>query len=57
MGGAEREDRLCGLIFVFLKAGIDLGDRSMASRSLEIEYTGKGGGNAQPCGVKCDRRE
>lgn len=44
MGRAEREDRFCGLIFVFLKAVINLGHRTVASRSLEVKYTGKGAG-------------
>lgn len=43
VGGAEREDIFCGLIFVFLKAVIDLGYRDVSSRSLEMEFTGKGG--------------
>lgn len=43
VGGAEREDIFCGLIFAFLKAAIDLGYRDMASRSLEMDSTGKGG--------------
>lgn len=42
VGGAEREDIFCGLIFVFLKAVIDLGYRDEASRSLGMEFTGKG---------------
>lgn len=44
VGGDEKEDRFCGLSFVFLQAVIDSGYSSRPSSCLETRYTGKGEG-------------